>query len=255
MISRYEVWLNNAALSEISPSIYVADIAYPAQSISRETGRFGGRDGMFSGQNDYVEPKKIQISFVVREYLTDDRQQVIQDVIGWAINGGWLKASDRPGQRIYVKLTQPPTVNSVMRWTETLGMEFTAFDFPFWQDIDPVTVDVAKGEMGVLTVGGVHESFVSVTITAEAHLTSVTLSCGGTTIALEGISVNSGQTIVLSYSDEHHLLEIKRGSTPLLNKRTPESDDDLICKPGQNIVSFDADGAATCQFKAWGVWM
>lgn len=255
MISRYEVWLNDVPLSGIDTNIYVYDISYQAAGLARTTSRIAALDGQYSGGKDYIDSNKITVSFMVREYRTARRQEIVQNVIAWASNGGWLKTNDRTGKRIRVVPTRLPAVSSVMQWTDVLSLEFTAFDFPYWQDETAQTVTLAKGKSGKLTLPGVRRTQVEAVITANAAITTFTIVCGATKIVLAGLELAAGDVVNISYTDDHHILEIKSGNTSLLNKRTAASNDDLIAEVGENSVSFSASGSATCTLSAKGVYL
>ena len=60
-------------------------------------------------------------------------------------------------------------------------------------------------------------------------------------------------TVTISYTEDHRILQIKQGTTSLLDKRT--GDDDLIAEPGNNTVGLTTDGAASCVFRAKGVYL
>lgn len=256
MISRCDVWLGGVALSEVSPSIYVADIAYQAASPTINTSRIAALDGGYSGKRAYLKESKITVSFAVQEYSVQRRQEVVQDVIAWAVNGGWLRASDRFGQRIYVKASKLPAVTSALRWTENLSIEFTAYDYPYWTDETPVKVTVARGDTETLKLRGTYQSCVCAVVTAGAAVTQISITVGDTTLALEDLELQDGDTVTVSYTDEFHLLQIVDGDgVSLLDKRTAASADDLIAQPGENDVSFTADGTASCLISAKGVYM
>lgn len=255
MISRYAVWLNDVSLEEIDPSIYVADISYTAASPEFSTLRLAATDGRYSSKGDYIKEAKISVSFEVHEYRTERRQEIVQNVAIWASKGGWLKTSDRMSQRIYVKLTRLPAVVSAMRWTDNLSVEFTAFDFPFWVDEYPTEITLARNGSGSLFVPGMRSTPAELTVTATAAVSRVEVHAGDSKLILDGISMVSGDVVNVSYTDDHHILEIKQGNTSLLNKRTAASDDDLIVSPGTNAVSFTADGNATCVLSVKGVYV
>lgn len=258
MISRYSVWLNDVSLAEISPSIYVSDIGYQAASVARNTSRLAATDGEYSGNSEYFAPNKITVSFVVREYNTQRRQEVIQNVIAWAANVGWLKTSDRFGQKIYVKMSRLPIVTSVMSWLDVLSVEFTAFDYPFWQDENALSITLNQGENGEIWVNGEHSTCVEVEATAQANITTMSFVCNGKSIVLEGLTLENGDKVKIMYTDEHHIQRIFKGdsftvSNSLLDKRTPTSVDDLIANVGNNTFSFAADGDASCVYYIKGV--
>ena len=254
MISRYAVWLNDVFLADVDPTIYVSDISYNPSAPKFNSSRLGGRDGQYSG-TDYIEKNVITVSFEIHEYHTARRQEIAQSVANWASNGGWLKTSDRVSQKIYVKPTRFPAVSSVMRWTENLTVEFTAFDFPYWQDEEPQTVTLENGDTGELFVSGVRPTAAEMALTASANISSINVQVGASRLILSDLGAVSGDVITVSYTDEHHILEIKKNGTSILNKRTAASNDDLIVAPGLNAVSFSADGSATCTISVRGVYL
>lgn len=260
MISRYNVWLNDVPLSNIDPSIYVGDIGYQAASPERSAARLAANDGQYSGSHDIFPANRIAISFMVREYSTQRRQEIVQAIIAWAINGGWLKTSDRIGQRIYVKPSRLPAVNSAVRWTDSIVIEFMAYDYPFWSSEIPTTASVASGSGVNIFVEGVHDVPAEAVITAEAALTWVSVYAGDSVLSLTGLTVAQNDTITISYTDEHHILEINQKSgntvTSLLDKRAPTSSDDLVLKPGINYITlYSGDGSSTGVFTAKGVYL
>lgn len=259
MISRYSVWLNDVSLAEISPKIYIKDIGYSAVSPTRSSSRIAGLDGEFTSNRPYVKEAKITVTFVVREYSTALRQEIVQNVIQWASNGGVLKTSDRTGQWIYVKPTQFPAILSALNWLEELSLEFTATDFPFWQDVNPHTVMLDNGSSGVLRLSGTKDAFVEAEITVLSNTTKIRLECGDTFIELTGLSLNAGAWVKVYYTDDHHILAIDYDNYEsfgsLLDKRTISSSDDLVAHVGENDVRLSVTGNAVCTLSVRGVYM
>lgn len=259
MISRYRVWLNDIQIADVSPQIYVSDISYQSIADTPTYSQIAVNDGQFTGKS-YVKENTITVSFAIREYNTALRQEIIQNVISWASKGGWLKTSDRTGQRIYVRPTRFPAVQSVLDWTDDLSIEFKATDYPFWTDEFPETELLASGESGTIRLGGTWKSYVEAEVIANDSLSSLEITVGNTSITLEGLTVSAGDTILIHYSDDHHILGIdcyRAGIwvNSLLDKRTADSDDDLIAEVGANSVSFVASGSAFCEIAVKKVYM
>lgn len=254
MRSRYEVWLNDVALSSLDPDIYVADIAYQAAPRTYEKSKLAGRDGAYSGRG-YMESNGVIVSFAVRKYSTQERMRAVQAVCAWCSGGGWLKASDRILQRMYVRCTELPTVTSAMRWTENLSVEFTAFDYPYWQDTVAQTHVLDAGDEETMSVVTALPAAVEATVTAAAAVTEIEIDVGDTGFVFTGLEMTAGDTLEISYTDEHHILQVRSGNTSLLDKRTAQSSDDLIAVHGANAVSFTADGNATCTLRVKGVYV
>ena len=254
MIGRYQVWMNDRALTEIDPDIVITDIVYQPIDRTFASTPFSARHGTLSGR-DYIVQNKVSVSFMIRKYLTDERQEVCQAVNAWCCGGGWLKVSDRPGQRMYVQCTQPLVIPSVLKWLDVLTLEFTAFEYPFWVDETPKTVELDTGETGSVCMPCAFDSVVEATVTANAALTSIEISCGDTVIKLASLSIASGSTVEIRYTDKDHILEIVSGTTSLIHTRTADSSDDLLAKPGTNALGFTASGSASCVFSFGGCYV
>lgn len=256
MISRYNVWLNDISLTETSPALLITDISYQAAAPSLQGSDRAGTDGQYTSTAEFIASNRVSVSFQIREYNTWKRQQAVQDVIRWAAKGGWIETYDRPDQRMYVRCTRLPSVGSVLRWTDTLTVEFTAYDYPFWTDKTPTELTLEEGDTGTLYLTGVRETDLEAVITADDTITELRIYCGNTDVWLKNISVQTGTAIRIGYTDDHHLLTIKAGNVSLLDKRDPTSADDLIAQPGANDVSFTCDEeTASCTLMAKGVWL
>lgn len=253
MISRYDAYLNDVALSSVDDSICITDISYSVVSPQMKTVRLAGRNGAYSS-GDYVQENRVTLSFMVRQYSTQARQSVVSAIMAWA-KPGWLKTSDRPDQRMYVKCSKLPSVTSVLHWTDVLSLELVAFDYPFWTSEIPNTEIMEAGHEYEVYVPGVYKTDVEAVIVSSSALTNVIIECGDTTIELDGINVPAEQPITISYTDDHHILQIQSGGDSLLDKRTPDSYDDLVMEPGKNVVSFSANASAVCTLIIRGVYL
>ena len=146
-------------------------------------------------------------------------------------------------------------IQQKMKWLDVLTVEFTAFAYPFWQEKTPKTLTLSSGASGVAYSMSAMETEAEAVITANAAMTGFELSCGETTFTLSDLNVASGSTVVISYTDKDHILQIKSGTTSLLDKRSAESSDDLILAPGGNAVAFTSTGAASCEIRWKGVYV
>lgn len=254
MTGRYQAWINDRALTEIDPDIIITDILYTPIQRTFATTQFTARHGSLSGK-DFIAENRVSVSFMVRKYSTEERQTVCQAINAWCYNGGWLKVSDRPGQKMYVECTKPAVIPSVLRWLDVITVEFCAYEYPFWVDETPKTVELDAGDTGSVYMMCALDTEAEATITAGAALTSVTVSCGDTSITLASLSIASGATITIRYTEKEHILEIKSGTTDLMTYRTSASSDDLIAQPGENALGFTASGAATCVFSFRGAYL
>lgn len=251
MISRYQAILNGISLQSLSPDILITDISYPEPGIQLSTYTRAQRDGAGIYQR-YKDKAAVAIRFAIRAYDIARRQQICQQVCNWAKDGGDLRINDRPGQRLVCICETMPRLNSVRNYTDEIEIQFAAYAVPYWQEIIPETISLSgSSASGNLFVpGDAPEAVVEVTITANATLTSISLTTGDTTLSLAGISVPSGSSIQIAYDDEL-IQSIKTGSTSLLANRTGA--DDLMAKCGTiNHVSYTANASCTVTFRVRG---
>jgi len=254
MISRYEAVLNGQPLSAISADILIRDINYGPPQFRNTTYTLARRNGARIHRR-YVERTSVTISFEIHTQRITERQAICNAVQQWARNGGILETNDRAGQRLRCVCDVLPVIGSVLRWTEVLAMTFTAYEVPFWEQIVPETLtQTGSSGSGTLFVpGSVDDALVEVEVTAGGTLTTLSLTANGRTMTLSGISVESGNTVKITY-DEHQIQSIRTGNTSLLNKRTGV--DDLLVDCGQtNTLGFSADVSCTVEFKVRGLWL
>lgn len=258
MISRYEVYLNNVALSSIDSRILILDVAYGEPGFQRQESRIANRDGNFLGELAR-NGCSVTVTFQLRIYDISDRQSVCQEIVKWAMKGGKFETNDRPDQMLLCVCEKPPHITSAMKWLDELSVTFRARSYPFWQDIAPTVLSLSgTAQNGVkMRLNGIAEkTYVKVTVKpTSGTLSSLTVSANDSTITLQGVSVASGNTLEIGYDDDM-ILYIKSGTTSYLDKRTPASSDDLIAKCGEeNTFSFSANTAVQITFSVRGAWL
>lgn len=253
MISRYEAYMDGIPLSTLHPNILIRDIKHGTASKQRQTQEIANRSGLMVLGSKFGQ-KTVEIEFDLRIYDTRERQVVIQKIQQWA-NGEILETSDREGQRLHVSCDDYPVIESVLGWTDTLAITFTAYDQPFWQNKTPSVVTlVGDDEDGVLFVpGNAGEAYAEVEVTPSQTIDDLTVTVGDTSITLDDL--NTDAVIKIGY-DEKGIQYIKAGTTSILSKRTANSSDDLIAICGKkNAVAVEADHSVTAKFSVRGLWL
>lgn len=250
MTSRYNVYLNNVALSSLNTSLYVSDISYAPVQEEISVANFAGRSGALV-TNRRKPQTTVTVTFELHIYGTQARQNACADVIAWAKDGGILTTSDRADQYLQCVCTKLPAIESALKWTDNLTVEFTAYAIPYWQSVTPDTATVTgSGSLFVHGNGG--KAMVNAEITAGASLTALSIAVGDTTIALSNISLSANDVVNISH-DANGILSIKKGTTSLLDKRTSASSDDLLAECGAtNTVTVSENATAVISVK--GVW-
>ena len=250
MLLRFEATLNGVAFSNIDEKLILRDIE---EMRPRETQNESPR-ATYPGTRVSSRVRRalsVRLVFCVREYDITKRADVLDKVAKWAANGGWLTINSRPGQRLYVRPDEMPSMGSSLKWTEDMYMTLTAYENPFWED---ETAKTLTGN-GYLNPGGTYPTaYVSCDITNAGHaaLTKVTVNCGSTKIILDGLYITNGQTVSIGYTDDG-ILQITANGVSALANRTPDSSDDLMIRGGVSTwVSVTSNVTVTRVFSTRG---
>lgn len=254
---RYDITclLNDVGVQDLSDRIYVEDIKEDPK-ISIETANRAGF-GLFPMTKPTREELTITVTIYVKERNRLERQAIFEKILGWCEDGGWLRTNNRPGQRIYVHCTKMPS-SEVFNLSSRLEVEFSAYGFPYWQDIAPVQVastGAVRDAAIIIRPNGTKDTFLEAEIApATGTLTDVILTCGSQTITLTGLSATTAAPLMIYY-DELSLLHIEVGGVSQLSKRTPASADDIILTAGvSNDVELHFSTVCTYTIKARGRW-
>lgn len=252
---RFDAVLNDRSLCEIDASIILVDISERAAEQTILTESRAMKAGTWI-TNIHRERLSVRLTFVIRERDVVKRSQIMDDVIQWASNGGWLSLSTRPSQKLYVNSNVLPALGSALRWTDEIIMELTAYERPYWEQVDP-TVETITDSGTITPDGTVPDVYVECDVVNNGadDLTAVALICDDTFIALEGLAVPSGGHVVISYTDKD-VLTITADGESALSSRTAESHDDLIARSRQeNSISVEADQPVEATFSARGRYL
>lgn len=248
------VYLNGISLNDAHPLILLQQISEAAPEPNVKTGERAGSPGLFVTGNKLTK-REITITFAVREALDfTKRAEAVSAAAAWAMNGGWLEISSRPGLRIWTVPTQLPDVGRLRDWTRDISMVLTAFAWPIWSESAPNTVTVEGETTGsvYLSVPGTWESRLEAEIVpTTAALTSAVIAVDGQTMTLSDLSVAEESKLVI-YWDELHLLRIEAAGAGVLGHRTG---DDLVLTPGRHEIEYTFSTACDVTFAARGCWL
>lgn len=254
MITRYRVSLNRINLDTIAPEIMILDVAYTAPMFTTQASTLAARHGQIV-HGRTIPTCGVTVTLEIHTQNISRRQAVAMAVQRWAMEGGELRVNSRPDQRLRVICDSAPVVPSDLKWTGKITIGFAASEIPFWEDDEATAVEVAAGEEASLyVVGSADETPVSVSVKNESGQTvnSLTVTAGSTVFSFEELALADGETLDIGY-DEHGFLYIRAGDVSKMDKRTPESSDELTI--GQNAavdISVTADAAVTATFEARG---
>lgn len=254
MISRYEAYMDGEALSAIDPSIYVLNIRpgeVTPQFALKDT---AGMDGSIIARKRFAKAS-VEIDFEIHEYDVAKRNAICQKVQKWA-NGSVLKTSDRPGQVLKSVCEQYPIVTA-RDWTNPVTMTFAGYRPPYWEDENAVTVSMSgtSGRTEKYVPGNAKNSLVKAVVTANASVSSFSVTVDGKTLNFTGLSLSSGDVVTIDH-DDNLFLRIRKGNNSLMNKRTSSSADELTASCGKlNVFQFTSSGNVSVLFTAKGWWL
>lgn len=257
MISRFEVWLNEVALSSIHPDIYIRDIEYTVPTLQDTLHAYGLRNGATPIKR-YIGSTTVSVLIEIHTYGTAERQRICEQVAAWAMKGGVLRTSDKNERRLNVVCSDAPTIESALNWTDTVTISFAAYALPFWEDLYPQELKLTgTSETGsMFGVGYADRPFVTVNLAVKAGtLTDVSFVAGSTNIVLSGLSLATGAILTLDY-DARHILTLYGNNESVYNKRTASSSDDLRLEIGvANPIVLSANTNVEATFKARGLYL
>ena len=254
MRTRYLVGLDGVELSAIAPEIIVTDITHNAPVREVRASDIAGRNGKLYTRT-VTSSTGVTVSFEIHTPDVRRRAALMEEVQRWAMPGGVLTTSDRPDRVLRVVCESPPTIGSAQKWTGVCSIGFVAYAVPFWEDETPRFVSITgNGSKSLFVPGFAAPAGVEakVTNTGSSSISSVTLTAGETSMTFAGVLLESGQTMTIAH-DTRGLLTARIDGTSVLDKRTPESSDELELEPGKHAtLSVTTDGTASTTFDVRG---
>lgn len=256
-MKRHEIWLNNSRITDIDPSLWVSDIEESTPDESSQVYDMG-----YANSTRFLRTRRtkltVKATIIIRDRNQIDRTEIYTRVQTWAKNGGYLMTSDRDRKRLYCEYVAIPSLGSILRWTNSFTITFTAYANPFWEDYPTVktfaTDDSATGTMRVH--GNAEDAFVDAYVTAVGgEVNTLTISVGTTGMAFTGLSLAVGSTLAI-VRGANGLLSIAVGATSKMINRTAASADFLKIQQGVSAaVSFSANVTCDVVLKSRGRWL
>ena len=244
MRTRYIVALGGVELGEIAPEIIVTDIVHNAPVREIKASQIAGRNGQLYTRT-VTSSVGVTVYFEIHTPDVRRRQAIMEDVQRWAMPGGVLTVSDKPGRQLRVLCENLPTVGSVLKWTSTCSIGFTAYAVPFWEDDIPKRVVIdGNGSASLLVPGFAAPAGVDLTVrnTGETAVTSIAIACGNTTMTFSEINLQTGHDLIVAH-DMNNLFMASIDDKSVLLNRAAQSSDDFELLPGKSaMLVVRADG-------------
>lgn len=269
----YDVSLGGVSIHSLADEIIVRDIVEKPAKMDMQTSKRALHAGTRVA-NHIRRSLSVDVVYVIRAEDSERRAEIAGLIAGWVGSGGWLEISTRPGKRLYVRPSDFPSLGSSLRWTEDITMTLTAYEQPYWEDKDDVSVGIAAawsdannsyyGANVIKPAGNVEK--VPLTLMAwntgdENPITYIKIVADSTFFEFENIHLEPGGMFAgmleIVYTDDD-VLSIKdfMMDVSLMGNRTAESSDDLLVRCGKNNqLHVYADGPCQVFFYAKGRWL
>lgn len=231
MTTLYNCSLNGVPLAGVDDRICILDIREDAPKLRSAASPLpdGGRR-----VTQTRESLTVRITIAIQDETPIQRKKAMQAVHAWAMAGGVLTISDRPGQQLTVECSQLPDI-SCADWTESLTIAFTTTHCPFWEDESATSVTGYSSL--TFTLPGTAEMApvdAVITNTGTADATRVSIQCGPSYIIFEDIVLPAGAKLYLK-TVNGVLSAIIYGES-VLACRTAGSSDLLLAPCGQDCI-------------------
>ena len=249
MIPRFSCALNGVTPESLDPALRVTDLTELAPRTRMESlpmGRHGRRV-----LQQTRESLTVRVHLRCPEYDPVRRRIAMGKLHAWAVSGGVLTTSDRPGLQLMVDYASLPAM-SALSWSDELLVDLTACAVPFWEYEGETSVTTAAS--AALTLPGTAPECpvsVAVTNTGASPLTTLTLTCGETQMTFSDLALPAGGVFTLNIADG--LLRADAAGESVLMHRSADSSDFLLAPGGVSTpVSVQSDQAVSAVFSGRG---
>lgn len=206
----------------------------------------------------------VRFAILIRKNNLAGRAAALEAANAWAArakDGAWLTVNYKTNRRAWVKLVQAPGEGSLWDYTKDFQITFRAYSVPYWQETEAsstVTIEAAASGTGLITLQGSADTVADVTMTNEGSGTvnNCSVVVDGNEMEFESLGLAVGESLVIDHADDGllriRILDTNEDYRDVMDKRTPESSDDLYCRTGLRYISFTADYACSMTLECKG---
>lgn len=253
--------LNGIFLDEIDNRILIQGVETAAGKDSVSAVSVYGNAGQrMTGEHRDTLEVTVSFSMLIRRTDLAARADLFERACAWAASGkgGWLTLNFRPDRRLRVDYVAMPAMGDITRWTNRYTFTFRAYAVPYWQQETPTmlrmrSVSSADRQFGV---SGNAQTVMDVEFqnTSGGTVDAFSFTAGESTFAFANLGLADGEALVIDHAADGILRIRIRGDAwrSALDKRTPESSDDLYVEPGQTRILMTAGGAGTLTVRCFG---
>jgi len=249
----HRVSLAGVQLDSVDSRIIIKGIEEAAGKEAISAVSFGGRDGQYvtKRRRDTLDVT-VKFALNVRRDSMQTRSEIFEKVNSWAAGGGWLEVNYKSNRRLYVICAQTPGAGDQWQRTNIYSITFRAYGVPYWREKTANTItktNISSLNAQAETIKGSVRTVMDVEFKNTSGSTADTFSIttGGSTIAFSSLGLANNETLEIDHKNDGTLrIRIKNaGGTyrSAMDKRTPESADDLFVEPGTQNISMTSQKA------------
>ena len=260
---RHRVALDGVQLDSVDDRIMISRIETGEgkeniQSVSLWGDSTGSR--ITSIHRDSID---ITVKFRIRlrKRRMEEREEVVEKVNAWAMNGGWLTTNYKTNRRIRVFRAKAAVAGDPWEWTKEYAVTFRACGVPYWQEQNAETVMFPNVSSKNITFGvnGSEKSVIEAEFknTSGSTCNTFSISTGESNMAFTALGLADGETLAIDHEDngKRCLLRLRIRSAAgvwrsVMDKRT--GSDDLEVMPGVKNISVSAGTAGTITVRCSG---
>lgn len=257
MILMHRVALGGVQLDSIDSRIMVKGVATQAASEKPGTAQKATNGLRYNGTKRESLDVTVRIGLRIYDDEMDEREELMEAVNAWAKKlPGWITTTQKPGRRFWAEAVRTPAPGDPAEWTNEFTYTFTAYALPWWEDSEETSVTMTEGDEkeDTLVMPGSTDTAAEVTIqnTSGYTINQITITVNDTEMTFTGLGLANNGYFTLDHQlvKGVYVLRAKIGNASKLNCMS--GDDELILHPGENEISYSADGDVIATFSARG---
>lgn len=248
MILKRRVSLGGVQLDSLDNRIIITgiDAAAGRENISA-VGSAAGNGQRITGRKRDTLDVTVKFTMNIKNNDMSAREELLEKVIGWAANGGWLRIGSRPERRLMVTPAQLPGSGDMFNWANEFTIVFRAYSVPFWADNDATDTAgnvVSSGSFSIEVPGNTQSvADVKIENKSGATINKITVSVGGNQMVFSELNMGGNDVLTIDHvqTEDKFYFRARMAGKSVLAKRTGAND--FYVKPGANTVTFSADRA------------
>ena len=257
MILQHRVALNSVQLDSVDDRIMVKGVSTQAANEKPITAQRAGNGLRYNRTKRESLDVNVRIGLRIFDDEMDEREELMEQVDAWAESlPAYLTTTQKPDRRIWVESVRTPAHGDPAEWTNEFTYTFTAQALPWWENTDATSKSLAQDDEGedTLVMPGSADTVADVTVQNKSGNTinNITITVNDTEMTFTGIGLTNNAYFTLDHVlvKGAYVLRARIGNASKLNCMS--GDDELILHPGNNNISYSAEGDVIVTISARG---